>query len=413
MKKILIVLLPGLLFFSCNNDVDVVRPDYDPDAFVSLTTPLQQDSKLFMEGVYSVAKGNELLGDQVVVKWSRDRLGIFSKTGRFVNLEGGSIDSAVFFRGAWRYILNTETGIINFQIPAGEGGRSILTQDTAEESIKFTGAYGSGNGAPINKIELVYSRPFSEAVLNSGFTIMAHRGGGRNSDYLGASENTIEIINMAERLGAEGIEIDVQLSKDGVPFLYHDDDINLRLVQKSLIWGDIEDYTWPQIRTLITLVNGEKIPSLRDALEFVVEHTLLKVVWLDIKDTRVLSEAIRIQGEILESAASAGRELSVYIGIPSDEILQSFINYPGYDNIPSLCELGVDEVRRINARVWAPRWTQGLQSAEVTQVQQEGRKAFVWTLDEPHYIEQFINEGHFDAALSNYPVIIAYYHYIR
>jgi hypothetical protein len=29
------------------------------------------------------------------------------------------------------------------------------------------------------------------------------------------------------------------------------------------------------------------------------------------------------------------------------------------------------------------------------------------------WIEKFINDGHFDGILTNYPFIVGYYHYIR
>jgi len=414
MRKILLIITIALTTYSCNNDVDIVHPVIDEENVLTETTPLSSSSKRTMEGIYSVIQGNELLGDQVVVKWTRDRLSIFSgKNGGFINLQGGSLDSVLFFQGFWRYILNTETGIVNFYIPSKEGGKNILTGDTSAKVIKFKGTYGNGNELASKRIVLEYKRPFSQFVSNNSFQILAHRGGGRNSDYLGASENSIEMINMAERLGATGIEIDLRLSKDGVPFIYHDNDINLRLVKKSLIWGNIEDFTWPQIRTLITLRNGEKIPSLREVLEFVLEYTTLKVVWFDIKDTKVLSKAIEIQTEILQRAEAAGRDLNIYIGIPAKDILEAFVKYPGYQNIPSLCELSIDDVRRANAKVWAPRWTEGIQEADVKQMHAEGRKAFVWTLDEPNYIEKFVNEGEFDAILTNYSVILTYNYYIK
>ena len=414
MKKIFLIITIVLTIYSCNNDVDIVHPVIDDENILTETTPLSNDSKLIMEGIYSVVQGSELLGDQVVVKWTRDRLSIFSgKNGGFINLQGGSLDSVIFFQGFWRYILNTETGIVNFYIPSKEGGKNIIAGDTSTKAIKFIGAYGKGNELAGKRIVLDFKRPFSQFVTDNNFQILAHRGGGRNSDYLGVSENSIEMVNICERLGATGIEIDLRLSKDGVPFIYHDNDINLRLVQKSLIWGKIENFTWPQIRTLITLRNGEKIPSLREVLEFILEHTTLKVVWFDIKDTKVLSKAIEIQREILTRAVAAGRDLHIYIGIPAEDILEAFLKYPGYKDVPSLCELSIDDVRRVNAQVWAPRWTQGIQSAEVTQMHAEGRKAYVWTLDEPNYIEKFVNEGQFDAILTNYSEILAYNFYIR
>jgi len=414
MKTIIILFASLLLIYSCNNEVDVINPVIDPSNFLSQTTPLPNSSKLVMEGIYNVLEGKELLGDSVVVKWNRDRLSIFSgKSGGYMVLNGGSLDSVIFFLGYWRYSTNLETGVANFYIPADSGGVEILSGDTSFTTIKFVGEYGVGNEVANQPLILKYKRPFSQDVKQSDFYILAHRGGGRNSDYLGVSENSIEMINIAERFGSTGIEIDARLSKDGVPFLYHDSDINLRLCQKSLIWGEIEDFTWAQLRTLLTLRNGEKIPSLREALEFVLEETELRTVWLDTKDVDVVPASIELLTEINDRAISMGRDLKIYLGIPADDIFQKFIEQPGYQDVPSLCELSLDQVRQANSLIWAPRWTQGTQTAEVQQMHAEGRLVFTWTLDETSYIEEFINEGEFDGILTNYPTIVSYYHYIR
>ena len=413
--KTIIILFASLLFiYSCDNEVDVINPVVDPSGFLSQTTPLPNNSKLVMDGIYEVTQGNDLLGDQVVVKWNRDRLSIFSgKNGGYMVLNGGSLDSVLFFLGYWRYSTNLETGIVNFYIPANEGGGQILSGDTTATAIKFVGEYGVGNDIANQPITLKYKRPFSPEVMQSDFQILAHRGGGRNSDYLGVSENSIEMIAIAERFGSTGIEIDARLSKDGVPFLYHDSDVNLRLVQKSLIWGKIEDFTWAQLRTLLTLRNGEKIPSLREALEFVLEETHIRIVWLDTKDVDVVTASIELLTEINERAILMGRDLKIYLGIPADDVYEEFLAQPNYQDVPSLVELSIDKVREANALIWAPRWTQGTQNATVQQMQAEGRLVFTWTLDDATYIEEFINTGQFDGILTNYPTIVSYYHYIK
>jgi glycerophosphoryl diester phosphodiesterase len=413
MKKIIILIASLLVIYSCNNEVDITNPVVDPSNFLSQTTPLPNNSKILMEGVYEVVEGKDLLGDQVVVKWNRDRLSIFAgKNGGYLILESGSLDSVIFFMGYWRYSTNTETGAATFYIPADDGGSNIIS-GTPDSTIKFVGEYGVGNELAANPLILKYKRPFSDKVKQNDFYILAHRGGGRNSDYLGVSENSIAMINIAERFGSNGIEIDARLSKDGVPFLYHDGDINLRLTQKSLIWGNIEDFTWAQLRTLVTLRNGEKIPSLREALEFVLEETTIRAVWLDTKDVDVVPASIELLTEINKRALLEGRDLKIVIGLPADDVFEKFIAQPNYQTVPSLCELSLDQVRQADSDVWAPRWTQGLQTAEVQQMHTEERLVFTWTLDEPSYIEQFINEGEFDGILTNYPTIVSYYHYIK
>ena len=54
--------------------------------------------------------------------------------------------------------------------------------------------------------------------MNSSTKIIAHRG---NSS--GAPENTLESFRQAITLGAHGVELDVQLSSDGVPVVIHDE----------------------------------------------------------------------------------------------------------------------------------------------------------------------------------------------
>jgi len=414
MKKILILIASLLLFYSCNNEVDITNPVVDPSNFLSQTTPLTTNSKLVMDGVYEVVDGKDLLGDQVVVKWTRDKLSIFSgKNGGYIILDAGYLDSVIFFVGYWRYSTNSETGVASFYVPADSGGSKIISGDSTATTIKFVGEYGVGTGMADKSLVLKFKRDFSKEVKQSDFYILAHRGGGRNSDYLGVSENSIEMINIAERFGSTGIEIDARLSKDGVPFLYHDGDINLRLTQKGLIWGNIEDFTWAQLRTLVTLRNGEKIPSLREALEFVLDSTTIRAVWLDTKDVDVVPASITLLTEINGRAILKGRDLKIVIGIPADDVFEEFFAQPDYQNIPSLCELSLDQVRQANSQVWAPRWTQGTQTTNVQQMHAEGRKVFTWTLDDASYIEEFINAGEFDGILSNYPTIVSYYHYIK
>jgi glycerophosphoryl diester phosphodiesterase len=416
MKKI--ILLIGIALFSftsCNNVVEVDHPVVDPSNFLSQTSPLPDYSKKIMEGIYSVTKGSEKFGEQVVLKWSGNSLSIFTSkdVGYFV-MHGGSLDTVLFFMGYWRFRVNSETGPVNFYISREDGGAKILDGDTTTANIVLRGSYGTGTNLPNEPIVLQYLRPFSDYVKHSDFYILAHRGGGRNSEYLGVSENSIEMINLAEGYGATGIEIDVHVSTDNIPFLYHDSDINLRLTQKSVIWGKVEDFSWAQLRTFIKLKNGENIPTLREALEFVLEHTTLRFVWLDLKSAKNEIPLVReIQKEILERASVMNRDLQIVLGLPAEDKVNNLLAYPDYQNIPSLCELDINLVTQVNAKIWAPRFTQGTQLDLVNQMHSEGRKAFVWTLDEPAFIESFMRDGKFDGILSNYPSLVAYYHYIR
>jgi glycerophosphoryl diester phosphodiesterase len=122
---------------------------------------------------------------------------------------------------------------------------------------------------------------------------------------------------------------------------------------------------------------------------------------------------IPIQKEILKRAEEKGRDLMVVMGIPSDEIRDALLAYPDFQNVPSLCELTVDDVRTLKSMVWGPRWTLGTQNDLVQQMHDEGKIVVCWTIDNPGWIQTYITEGHFDGLLTNYPYVVAYYHYIQ
>ena len=413
MKKI-ILCIPLLWLFSCATDLDVPVPGFGDNSIIDETNTLIETAKQKMEGVYRVIDGADYFGTQVVLKWNGDYLSLFGeKDACYFILQGGSLESVLFFEGYWRYASNTETGLAQFRISGATGGDYIVSNGDSVQ-IRLEGTFGSDNDFPDQKVTLSYKRSFTSKVYEKKFWIVAHRGAGRTSDLLPASENTLEMINLAERYGANAIEIDVKLSDDRIPFLYHDQTINLRLTQKGTIWGDIEDFTFAQLRSYITLINGERIPSLREALEFVLEETNIGLVWLDMKSEKNdLPEVIPIQREIMERAKNMGRELEIFLGLPKAEKIKQFLAYPSYQDVLSLNEFETEDVRRTESEFWGPRWTLGTQNAKVQEMHSEGRRVITWTMDEPNFINRYLKEGDFDGMVTNYPTLVAYFFYVQ
>ncbi|SDJ66020.1 glycerophosphoryl diester phosphodiesterase [Sediminibacillus albus] len=71
--------------------------------------------------------------------------------------------------------------------------------------------------------------------------VYAHRGASKL-----APENTMPAFQLAYEMGAEGIETDVQLSKDGIPVLIHDETV--RRTTNAI--GFVQDYTYEQLQNL-------------------------------------------------------------------------------------------------------------------------------------------------------------------
>ena len=404
-----------LIFSSCEPVYELVEPEFAVESILKNTDSISYKIKARMEGVYRVVKGADQFGDIVVAKWSGETLSFFGrKLGAYFVLKSGRKDTLILFEGKWRYAVSTETGLTRLVINKRSGIDSLLNDSSSAKTFSIVGTFGSDNDFRSNEIQLTYIRPFSESVRNKNYYILAHRGGGRNSDFVGASENSLEIISLVEQFGANGIEIDVMLSKDNVPFLYHDANINLRETKKGLLVGPAENFTIAQLKSFVELKNGEKIPTLREALEHVLYKTNLKFVWLDMKsESNSMPKVIEIQQDILNRAALIGRNLEIMVGLPTEFMLNNLLAYPNYQNVPSLCELSLDQFHSVNSKVWAPRWTMGTLISDVRSLHNESKRAFVWTLDQAQFIQQFINESEFDGILTNYPTIVASLYYAK
>lgn len=417
MKSTHVILLCLLLFAGCRKDYEAPVPY----AFANtpgagrFTTPVRRA----MEGVYRVTDGSGQFGEQVALKWTyvlngadtTHCLSIFTGISvGFFNLEGDQKADSLALTGYWRKLVNTRTGRTRLAVLTKHNGRlqrysgSLATGDT----LVLDGLYGNNADQPTQKLTLTYRRPLNP----KPFAILAHRSGGRTSDLLSVSENSVEMIKAASRLGATGIEIDVRYTKDGVPILYHDNSLNLRLIQKNGLDGAIEKYTYKQLQTFVQLINGERIPTLEEALETVITNTTLSFVWLDTKYIGPMDKVQVIQQKFRQRAILARRDLRIVIGLPTQGAVDAYQALANKDNTPILCELDTAITRNLGARIWAPRWTLGPQTEEVLAMKAENRTVFVWTLDEPQFIEQFIKEGRFDGILSNYSPVVAYYHYV-
>ena len=375
------------------------------------------------EGVYTVSDGADVFGNEIAAKWSYRvkngtdttyHLSLFCEPqGTFFVMEGRQVADSLLFVGYWRRLVNADVGTVRFVVQRAGGAKALLAPDCCQAlkpgAVVFKGLYG--NGEENQKYPLTLS--FNRMLNPKPFQIIAHRSGGRTSDLLPASENSVEIIRLAPELGATGVEFDIRQTKDGVPILYHDDQLNLRLTQKNGLIGAVENYTYSQLSALVRLVNGEQIPTLEQALTAVIDDTPLQTVWMDSKLIRDMSLIREIQKKYIAKAAAQGRTVNMYIGLPTETTLNQFEALPDHTQAPSLCELDTAIARRIQAKVWAPRFTLGNPVDKAKVVRAQGMKVFVWTLDVPDFIRQFIDGNALDGILTNYSAVVAYYHYVQ
>jgi glycerophosphoryl diester phosphodiesterase len=86
--------------------------------------------------------------------------------------------------------------------------------------------------------------------------IIAHRGASAEKP-----ENTLAAFRRALALEVDGIELDVHVTRDGVPVVFHDD----RLYRLTGSRGRITGKTWAELRPL-SVQGREPIPRLTDVL---------------------------------------------------------------------------------------------------------------------------------------------------
>lgn len=402
-------------FSSCQALIDAPVPNLHWPLFAhDSSVPLQKSVYQQLEGVYTITGNDDDFGDSAVIKWTYDinrsdtnyYLSFFCQEDvRYFIMQGKSSGDSILLNGYWRNIENTKTGKAYFFISNNAGAFALLSGLQPASPPAIRGLYGFDEEEPHKQIRFSFHRSLSPS---SGFLIVGHRGGGRNNDLLPASENSIEMLHLASRFGCNGVEIDVKLTRDKIPVLYHDNQINNRLTEKPAFHGPISDYSYAELEKDISLKRGGKIPMLRDALHTILYNTPMEFVWLDCKYTGSMQPVKALQQEFLQKAKAAGRQFQIVIGIPDEDVAKEFRKLPGYKKTPSLAELDIMKSVQLGSGYWGTSWIQGLQRKQTTKAQSYGLKVIVWPLDIPDKIEQYIRHGRFDGALSNRPTAVAY-----
>ncbi|MGQ0465341.1 MAG: glycerophosphodiester phosphodiesterase [Sporichthyaceae bacterium] len=99
---------------------------------------------------------------------------------------------------------------------------------------------------------------------------IAHRGGNSLTP-----ESTLAAFGTALRKGVNGIEFDVQFTRDGVPVVMHD----LRIDRTTNCTGAVRSVTWTKLRKCDAggwfgaAFSGQRVPTLDQALSFVARRS--------------------------------------------------------------------------------------------------------------------------------------------
>lgn len=398
-----------------------------------------------LDGVYTATSrfGNPVVVIPTLTGNARDtiqaNLGIFSSDkNAFALLQPGCLEETVngatarvlVFEGYWRYLeypepTQFETGLIRlYAQPATAAAALCNGEAVAPGSVKLVGATGYGNDSPTNGVELTYTgaRKSRKVDGRTSFLVGAHHGGCQSTDNCGVSENTGETFVLAKKLGGDYLELDVRLTADNVPVLYHLG-LSPTATQGIYCTGGIQDWTYQQLVANCRLRNGEIIPRLVDALEYGLTRTDL-LVWLDMKVTNAVVPSGQIVKELSErlvqcqpgQAVPAGKKClfpgsrpvieRVIIGLPSDDIISEYQTALAAGQLAPgqrcLCEENFDAAVSIPCQAASPRYTRGPLASDVLNLQSMGKFFGYWTINDPVTIDAFLQAGRPNGILTNY-----------
>jgi glycerophosphoryl diester phosphodiesterase len=203
--------------------------------------------------------------------------------------------------------------------------------------------------------------------------IYAHRGASAD-----APENTLAAFDLAVTQNANGIELDVTLSKDGVVVVIHDDTVD----RTTNGQGRVRDLTLAELQAL-DAGQGERIPTLEEVFRHIGRRLSINV---ELKTGSGLSSALTERVAQLVSAYHL--EESVLISSFSPINLRKF-----HKHLPGV-EIGLLVLPHM-AKKWFWGWFHhdalhpyysDVDQSLVEAVHRKNREINVWTVDDPDEI---------------------------
>tara|TARA_B100000965_G_C19551172_1_gene740100 strand:- start:561 stop:1301 length:741 start_codon:yes stop_codon:yes gene_type:complete len=217
-----------------------------------------------------------------------------------------------------------------------------------------------------------------------GVAISAHRGGS-----IEAPENTLESFRYSLDLGCSYIETDVQLSADGIPYIFHDDDLK-RLLNRNIMFNSLNSSEINELK----LFESYSIPTLQMALTQFPDA----LFQIDLKTDEVAIPAMQMIKElnaferVCVASFSSKRLQTVRRKFPKAcfsmgprEILKLLLASFGLYNqkVPGDC-------------LQVPMYHYGIKLVTkrfVKYVQSIGLKIHVWTINDTNTMKKLINLG--------------------
>ena len=219
-------------------------------------------------------------------------------------------------------------------------------------------------------------------------------------------ENTLLAFEKAMEIGVDGIELDVQLTKDGEVVIIHDEKIDRTTDSK----GNVIDYTYEELQKFDASyiykgkVGFNKIPTLREYFNLIKESDI--VTNIELKTG--IFEYLGIEKKVLDIIKEYHMEKRV--------IISSFNHYSvlRMKEISPEIECGFlsetwiinqgEYTKKYGVECYHPHFAM-LNEEVVKELKKYGIKINTWTVNEEKDIKDLINKK-VDTIITNYPDLV-------
>ncbi|MEK9164441.1 MAG: glycerophosphodiester phosphodiesterase family protein [Chloroflexota bacterium] len=249
----------------------------------------------------------------------------------------------------------------------------------------------------VHVINLDYLYPRTPAVI-------AHRGASA-----AAPENTLAAFTSAAALGADAVELDVKLSKDGVPIIMHDPTVDRTTDGR----GRVADLTLAALKRLDAGAKkdakfaGERVPTLAEVFEAVADT---RSVWINVELTNYTTRGDGLERAVVELIGRMNFRRRVLLSSFNPLALRAVKVFdPG---LP-VAQLTAQRMPVYLREAWlAPFAPHEARHPDVAQLQQKGVAFYkkrgyrvnVWTNNDPEDMKLFASQG-VDGLITDVPEV--------
>lgn len=235
----------------------------------------------------------------------------------------------------------------------------------------------------MKKYFILLSFTFIVLLLTAQTQIIAHRGFWKTN---GSAQNSISALKNADSIAVYGSEVDVWLSRDGVPMVNHDDSIYLDGKKIS-----VQD-TDSKVLKSVVLLNGEPMPTLKEYLKTFKKTKNIKLI-IELKKHRTKAQEDELTMKTLKMVKAFGLQNRVeYISFGLNFTTKLIhldpkaeVYYLNGDLSPKVMkEIGASGIDYHHSVIRKnPEW--------IKEAHDLGLKVNVWTVNKPEDIRQMLD----------------------